>query len=339
MTIFGENYIFHLNGSIEVHEKTEPVANYVFFVSMTINFLLTAVVNPVVLRVRLKTAARSIPSFLTCLLMATDLATNIYFPVLWGYKLLRQEEKDKSVYLLSSPYEIFNTCLLEIVSLLSVMYLAALSYLVRENIKKPLKRVSMKSVKRFAIGGTAFIVISVIVVILVSIAVRPAHSMIFSRYYQKVLDIKDGRYTITTFLVLRTTGIVCIAQWYIEVAYKLIRNKSGMDETRARREKGGRAAVAMSLAAMAGYAFEVVTYFTDRQGIQWYYNSFVMHCFIPSMLASYNSFIQVVLVKEVRKCFKGNRGEVVNPGTSTRSSNMSTTLRNNNTVSEVSTLR
>ena len=84
-----------------------------------------------------------------------------------------------------------------------------------------------------------------------------------------------------------------------------------MEETRVQKQKGGRVALAMSLAAIAVYIFQLTANFTGTQGNLIYYNGFITNCFIPSMLAAYNSFIQLTLVKEVKKRFTPNRGSVV----------------------------
>ena len=337
MTIFGENFIFHPNGTIQHNKPTEPSCNYIFFTSLTLNLLTTTIINPVVLSVRLKTAARSTASFLTSLLMVTDLVTNSYFPVLWGYKLLRDEEEDKLVYLFTTPYEVFNTCLLETVSLLSVWYLAVLSYLAKDSILNPLKRRSAKRIKRVIVGGTGAVVVLVITVVAVFVVVLPEHlTMIFSRYNQKVGDLHS--IAIQIFLGIRSACIVQIFSSYLQVAHKLMTKKSGMEETRVQREKGGRAALAMSLAAIAGYIFELTTNFTGTQGNLNYYNGFVINCFIPSMLAAYNSFIQLALVKEVKKRFTPNRRGVVAPVHHTRACELDDedeVIQNNNAETEL----
>ena len=121
--------------------------------------------------------------------MVTDLITNTYFPVLWGYKLLREREEDKLVNLLTTPpYEVFNTCVLEIVSILSVWYVAVLSNLAKDSILDPLKRRSAKSIKRVVVGGTGAVVVLVTTVVVVFVVVLPV-TMVFSRYNQKVVDL------------------------------------------------------------------------------------------------------------------------------------------------------
>ena len=309
MTIFGKNYaLVPKNNTLVVHEypPTEPALNYVFFGSFTLNFVITATVNPVVLWLRLKTASNSIPSFITSFLMVSDLVTNIYFPILWNYKLLRKNPNDDWVLNYPSPFEVFNTCLLEIVALLSVFYVAALSFILRGNVKDPLNPFSVSKAKSAIIGGTILAVVVVITTISVLMILAP-QNMFFSKYVQEVLDYfyptSAFSFIFTCFLALKALMILFICIFYLEIAYRLIK-KSGMGETRRQRIKGGKVAAAMSLGAVIGFIFKLlhdVLKDVDRKYIP--YIAFLISCFLPSMLATYNSFIQVALVKEVRDVF------------------------------------
>ena len=312
MTIFGKNYAFvQKNNTWVLHEypPTEPALNYVFFGSFTLNFVITGIVNPAVLWLRLKTASNSIPSFITCFLMVSDLVTNIYFPILWNYKLLRKDPNDDQLYLLNSPFEVFNTCLLETVSLLSVFYVAALSFLMRRNVKDPLNPVSVGKAKRVIIGGTVLISVAIITILSVMM-VMGSEYVFFSKYAQKVIDYffppSMTSISFQCFWFLRLANILIICVCYFEIAYRLIR-KSGMGETRRQRIKGGKVVAAMSLGAIVGSIFNPIFDWLKNDiannGILLAYFAFLMSCFLPSMLATYNSFIQVALVKEVRDVF------------------------------------
>ena len=313
MTIFGENHVYlpNENGTLEfqcVGQPTKQALNYVFFGSFTLNFVITGIVNPVVLWLRLKSASNSIPSFITCFLMVSDLVTNIYFPILWNYKLLRKNPKDSQTLLPSSIFEVFNTCLLEIVSLLSVFYLAALSFLLKRKVKDPLNPVSVVKTKRIIIGGTIFVAVSVTTVFFFLMIAKPG-IMFFSKYTQKVEDLSSTSITYLVFLILRIMNITCIINFYLEIAYILIR-KRGMGETREQTIKGGKVAAAMSFGAIVGFILVRVEESTREDANIQNYLKFVLSCFLPSMLATYNSFIQVTLVKDVRDVF--SRKEQVN---------------------------
>ena len=311
MTIFGKNYAFvQKNNTFVFHEypPTEPALNYVFFGSFTLNFIITATVNPAVLWLRLKTASTSIPSFITCFLMVSDLVTNIYFPILWNYKLLRKNLEDYLVSLPPSPFEVFNTCLLDTVSLLSVFYVTALSALLRRNVKDPLNPVSIVKAKCFIIGGTIIVILSVISFFSVLMVLKTQSNIHFSKYAQKVVDmffLQYGDITSISFVgfwVLRMLTILIICYCYLEIAYRLLK-RSGMGETRRQRIKGGKVAAAMSLGAIAGSIFLPIFEGTKFNRNILAYTSFLTSCFLPSMLATYNSFIQLALVKEVRNVF------------------------------------
>ena len=77
-----------------------------------------------------------------------------------------------------------------------------------------------------------------------------------------------------------------------------------MGETRRQRIKGGKVAAAMSLGAVTGHVLKAVGDSTSRSENVQLYIRFFISCFVPSMLAAYNSFIQVTLVNEVRDVFK-----------------------------------
>ena len=315
MTIFGQNHEYlpeGINGTFEtrVLPSTFLALNYVFFVSFTLNFVITVVVNPAAFWVRFKTAKDSVPSFITCVLMVSDLVTNVYFPILWNFKLLRKNTKDDWVYLPPSPFEVFNTCLLDIVSFLSVFYVAALSVLLKKNVENPLKPVSKVNARRFVIGGTVFIAGSVFVLYSVHEVLKNHDyvSLRFNRYAQRVVAYMAGTGDFSIiynlFFSLRTANILIIIISYLHIAYMLIR-KSGMNETRRQSMRGGKVAAAMSLGSLTYYILAIVEEHVTRhdENLQ-HYGLFLRHCFAPSMLATYNSFIQVALVKEVQGFLK-----------------------------------
>ena len=313
MTIFGQNHVYleGINGTFEMRvlPSTFPALNYVFFVSFTLNFIITGAVNPAAFWVRYKTAKDSTPSFITCFLMVSDLVTNVYFPILWNFKLLRKDPKDDWVYFPPSPFEMFNTCLLDIVSLLSVFYVAALSFLLRKNVRNPLNPVSKVKAKCFVIGGTVFIMGSVIFIYSVQLVLKnPNIPIVFDKYAQKVVffTTKEGDFSIiySLFFLLRSLEIAIIIICYLHIAYMLMR-RSEMDETRRQSLRGGKVAAAMSLGSLTYY---IIAFAEDivmkRDGNLQHYGLFLMNCFAPSMLATYNSFIQVALVKEVQDFLK-----------------------------------
>ena len=320
MTIFGQNHVLHPGEKNETMEisvigSTYPILNYVFFVSFTLNFIITGAVNPAAFWVHFKSAKDSIPNFITCFLMVSDMVTNVYFPILWNYKLLREGSKDERVYLPSSPFEVFNTCLLDIVSLLSVFYVAALSNLLLKKVLYPLNPVSEVKAKRFIIGGTVFIAGLVIAIYSVMIVLENYMdvSIVFYKYAQKVLIVfsKTDRENLDSiisyhlFILWRTLFIAIIIACYHRIALYLLMRRSGMNETRRQSLRGGKVAAAMSLGSFTFYILTLIEGYKLKHDEYFrHYGLFLISCFAPSMLATYNSFMQVALVKEVQDFLK-----------------------------------